>query len=98
MRGKLGEAALRQEKGYNNRLKLNEYSVGDVVFYYYPIKGRQPKEAYYKWTGPFVVVEAMAPVYRIQKSPRSKSMVVNHDSLKPAKLRESVDTSSRYRC
>ena len=93
VRGRLGEAALRQEKGYNNRLKWQKYAVGDVVYYYYPVKGKQPKEAYFKWAGPYVVVEARGPVYRIQKSMRSKSLVVNHDSLKPARLREPLDTA-----
>ena len=67
--------------------------MGEVVYYYYPIKGKQPKEAYFKWTGPFVVTEVFGSVYRIQKSLRSKSLVVNHDSLKPAKLRAPLDTA-----
>ena len=35
----------------------------------------------------------MGTVYVIQRSKTSKSWVVNHDKLKPARLREPLDTS-----
>ena len=88
-------AAMKQQASYNNRLLVKEYKVGDLVYYWYPVKGAHtPKEAFYKWLGPYVVIKQLSEtVYRIQKTPRSKSFVVNHDKLKPAKLREPIDTS-----
>jgi hypothetical protein len=72
-----------------------EYAPGDCVYYWYPVKKRtMHKEALYKWQGPYVVVEQLSTtVYRIQAGPRSKSLVVNHDKLKPAAARTEVDTS-----
>ena len=94
VRERLQKAALKQERSYNNRLNYREYSVGDTVLYWYPVKGKSPKESYFKWTGPFVVVECLSStVYRIQKTARAKSLVVNHDALKPVKLRELVETA-----
>ena len=93
-RDRLEKAGLKQERGYNNRLRYHEYKVGDVVYYCYPVKTRVPKEAFFKWKGPFVVVEKISnTVYRIQKSLRAKSLVVNHDSMKVAELREPMDVS-----
>ena len=87
-------AALHQQKSYNNRLCYKEYEVGDLVYHRGYLGPRTPKESRFKWSGPYVVVEKKSPtVYKIQKSLRSKSFIVNHDTLKFAKVREPVDTS-----
>ncbi len=94
VRERLQSAALKQEKSYNNRLHYRVYSPGDLVLYYYPVKGKQPKENWFKWQGPYVIVERISEtVYRIQETPRSASKVVNHDALKPANMRDPPDTS-----
>ena len=94
VRGNLHKAALKQEHSYNNRLKYTEFNIGDSVYYWYPIKGKTPKEKFASWQGPYVIVERISDtVYCIQKSPRSKPLIVNHDSLKQAELREPIDTS-----
>ena len=94
-RDRLQDASLNQQKAYNNRLNYREYEVGDLVYYWYPIKDKNTrKEQFFKWTGPYIVVEQLSTtVYRIQKSLRKRGFVVNHDALKPARAREPVDTS-----
>ena len=94
-RDKLKNAALKQQTGYNNRLMYREYSPGDLVYYYYPVKYKKTsKEAYFRWQGPYVVVKRLSEtVYLIQMNARSKALVVNHDKLKPARTRETIDTS-----
>ena len=87
-------ATMKQQKHYNNRLKQNEYHVGSLVYYHFPIKGNASKESFYKWKGPYAVVEKISDcIYKIQMSARSHPLIVNHDRLKPAQTREPVDTS-----
>jgi len=94
VRKRVKTAVQRQEKYYNNRLHENSFEVGDVVYYNYPIKGNAPKEAFYQWKGPYVIVQRFFQnVYRIQKDQLSPPLVVNHDRLKHAKLRYPMDTS-----
>ena len=92
-RENLGKASQKQEKYYNNRLKVNVFKPGSLVFYHYPVKGSNAKEENLQWHGPFVVVQAFSDrVYRIQKNQTSTPLVVNHDKLKEAYVREDVNT------
>ena len=64
-----------------------------MVWYYFPInsRGKTPKFCA-KWTGPYVIVEAISDVlYRIQFSEDKPSKVVHHNHLKPCKLRGSAN-------
>ena len=91
---KLQKAAIKQQHWYNNRLKENIFSPGSLVYYNCPIKGNAPKESYYKWKGPYVVVQKFSnAVYKIALNANSKRFVVNHDRLKQAHVREEIDTS-----
>ena len=83
-REKIGESQLRQKRDYDLRVLERSYKVGDVVFLRdsstvigISSKLRPP------WTGPFLVISARAPIYRLRG--RKKSMVVHHDRLKPCK-------------
>ena len=94
-RENIKDAALKQSKQYNNRLKLNNYEPGDQVYYFNPVKDKHTaKENYFKWKGPFTVVTKLCDtLYRIQLNSKSKSFVVHHNKLKLAHNREVVDTS-----
>ena len=93
-RSNMQKSALKQQHWYNNRLKENDFSPGSLVYYNSPIKGQSPKESYYKWKGPYVVVDKLSSaVYKIALNMNSKHMIVNHDRLKPAHTRDDTDTS-----
>ena len=94
-REKLQTSAAHQQKSYNNRLEYKVYQPGEAVYYWYPVKDkRYPKEQFFKWHGPYVVVERLCTtVYLIQQSKKAKPWVVNHDTLKPAQLRKPMDVS-----
>ena len=86
-------ATFRQQKYYNNRLKANSFECGTLVYYHYPVK-KCAKEKYRQWRGPYAVVKKFSDcVYKIQQSPRATPLIVNHDRLKLAHPRDSVDTS-----
>ena len=90
----LQKSAVKQQHWYNNRLKENSFSPGSVVYYNCPFKGHSPKESCYKWKGPYVVIQKLSSaVYKIALNADSKPLIVNHDRLKPAHLREEIDTS-----
>ena len=86
IRERFQKAALKQERSYNNWFNYREYS----VLYWYPVKAVSKGVI----SNEFVIVECLSStVYRIQKTTRAKSLVVNHDVLKPVKLRELVETA-----
>ena len=88
------KATLKQQQGYNNRLKQNEFESGSLVYFLNPVKGKSPKENYMKWKGPYVVVKKLSDaVYKIRLNSRSEPIIVNHDRLKPAYCRHPVDIS-----
>ena len=88
------EAALKQEKAYNNRMNYPMYTIGDPVFLKVKVKGSSPKESFPKWEGPYVIVEKLSEVvYVIQRLRNGKQLVVNVDRLKKANTRKPVDTS-----
>ena len=65
------------------------------MYYYYPIKNSKvSKECYYKWKGPYVVVDKISDrIFRIQENAKSEPIVVNHDKLKIAHSRNKIDLS-----
>ena len=81
-RKKIGETQLRQKRDYDLRIFERSYNVGDVVYLRdssteigISSKLRPP------WSGPFLVISARPPIYRIGGCKKSK--VVHHDRLKP---------------
>jgi len=74
----------RRKKEYNIKVKVEEFKVGDWVYYYYP---RHFQSHSIKWQksyiGRYLVVRIMEPVNCfIQKSAKSKPFVVHVDKLK----------------
>ena len=88
-------ATQKQARQYDNRLKFTSFKVGEQVYYYYPVKGKHTsKESFYQWQGPFTIVKKMSDlIYRIQKGPKFKALVVHHNKLKRAQCRYDVDIS-----
>jgi len=83
-REQLQAAAQRRKRAYDVRVKPEELTVGDWVWYHYPRRysGRSPKWQK-NYTGPYLVVREIPPVnYVLQRSPRSKTFVVHKDKLK----------------
>ena len=88
-RGNLKSASLKQCRYYNNRLVYYQYKEGDLVYYYYSVKTKHTsKENFHAWRGPLVVVKKLSGcLYRIQESPTKQLMVVHHNKLKKAHVR-----------
>ena len=73
-----------QKRRYDLRVRPKEFSSGDWVYYLYPRKriGRSPKWTR-MYTGPYLVVGVLnSLLYRIQRSARSKPILVHVDKLK----------------
>jgi transposase InsO family protein len=84
VRQHLGQAAERRKREYDFRVKHRDFHVNQWVWYLYPrrYKGRSPKWTR-QYTGPFLVVREIPPCnFVIQRSQRSKAMVVHADKLK----------------
>ena len=85
VRKHIGEAALRNKKYYDMRVKPVKYNVGDWVYYYNPRKyqGRQDKWCR-KYTGPFCVIRIPGPVnVELQRNKKSRAFIVHIDKVKP---------------
>ena len=75
----------RQKRKYNQRLNQKTYDRGAPVWFYNPKRKKGvspclqlPRE------GPSLVLKRISDVvYKIQKSPRSKSRIIHHDRLRP---------------
>jgi hypothetical protein len=84
VRQHLGKAARRRKEQYDVKVKPTHFAPGDWVWYFCPRKraGLSPK--WQKWyNGPFLVVKVIdSHTFVIQKSKRSKSVVVHKDKLK----------------
>jgi len=84
VRDNLQQSAERRKWRYDMRVKERKFEVGDKVYYFYPRRrvGVSPKwQRFYE--GPYEVVARLGPVtYTIQRSPRSKPLVVHVDKLK----------------
>jgi transposase InsO family protein len=85
VRQHIGEAAIRNKKYYDMRVRPTTYNVGDWVYYFNPRKyrGRQDKWAR-KYTGPFCVTKVPGPVnVQLQLNKRSRPFIVHIDKVKP---------------
>ena len=85
VRSHLGEAAVRNKRYYDMRVRPAEYHVGQWVYYFNPRRhiGRQDKWSR-KYTGPFCVTRVLGPVnVELQFHKRSKPFVVHIDKVKP---------------
>merc|ERR1711951_254275 len=75
----------KQKKHYDRRAEDGTFKVGEFVWLLQ--KARKPgltKKLALPWEGPYLVVKVLTDVVlRIQKSPRSKPVVVHRDRLKP---------------
>ena len=84
VRQHLGQAAERNRRYYDIRVKPAKYKVGQWVYYYNPrrFKGRQDKWSR-KYTGPFCVVQVLGPVnVKLQLTRRSKPFICHIDKVK----------------
>lgn len=82
-RDHLRVAAQRQKRYYDRRVKDRQYGIGDLVLRFYkPNLIRSKLNAPY--IGPYLVIGRPGEVtYQLQKCPKSKSIVVHVDHLKP---------------
>ena len=82
-RYQLQKSAKRQKRNYDQRVKQDKLGKGDFVWLYSPNrkKGLTPK-LQRVWKGPFLITNVLDDcVYRIQRSQRSKPLVVHRDRL-----------------
>jgi hypothetical protein len=85
VRGELKQAAERNKRYYDLRVRPRKYEVGDWVYYFNPrtFRGRQDKWSR-KFSGPFLVVAVTSPVnVTLQKSKNAKTFVTHIDKVKP---------------
>ena len=84
VRENLGAAAVRRKRGYNVRVRSQQFHVGDQVWYYYPRRyaQRSPKwQSFY--TGPYTVTRIIHPSNAvIKKGAKGTPIVVHLDKLK----------------
>jgi len=84
VRRHVGEAAVRNKRYYDMRVKPRQFQKGDWVYYFNPRKfqGRQDKWSR-KYTGPFCVINVPGPVnVELQLNKRSKPFIVHIDKVK----------------
>ena len=83
-REQLRTAAQRRKNEYDARVKVNEFSVGDWVWYYYPRRYSRKSPKWQRcYVGPYLIVRAIPPVnFVIQKTQRSTPFVTHIDKLK----------------
>lgn len=80
----LGAAASRWKEVYDRKIVKQRFRVGQLVWYYYPrpYSGRSPKWSK-TYTGPMLIITVISGTnVRIQRSQRSKPLVVHMDKLK----------------
>ena len=85
-RENISEAKGRQKKNYDARLSVNNFQVGDLVYFLDSTKqkGRSPKLNPNKWIGPCVVVQKLSDlIFEIRSKQIGKTKVLHHDRLKP---------------
>jgi len=85
VREHLQEAARRNKRYYDLRVRPRSYNIGDWVYYFNPRKyvNRQDKWSR-KFIGPFLVVGVSGPVTeKLQRSRRSKPFYARVDKVKP---------------
>lgn len=78
----LQRTAMRQKKNHDRGVKPRTFEACAFVWRWYPpISGLKLGLG---WTGPFLVKQKLTDVlYRIQKSPNQRTLVVHEDHLKP---------------
>lgn len=78
----LQRTAMRQKKNHDRGVKPRTFEACAFVWRWYPpISGLKLGLG---WTGPFLVKQKLIDVlYRIQKSPNQRTLVVHVDHLKP---------------
>ncbi|CAG2249684.1 Retrovirus-related Pol polyprotein from transposon 17.6 [Mytilus edulis] len=78
----LSRAASRQKKNYDRGVKPRRLVEGDFVWRWYPPFANVKFGL--GWTGPYKIEKKISEVsYRIRKNPKSKTLVVHIDHLKP---------------
>jgi hypothetical protein len=77
-------AAQMRKRNYDVKVRTKSFEVGQWVWYYYPRRFQRKSPKWQKmYTGPYLIVKAIAPVnFAIQKSSHSKVIVVHADKLK----------------
>ena len=80
----LGVAAEWRKTTYDIRLRQQQFTVGDLVWYWYPRRYPSKSPKWQKgYTGSYLVVRKIEPVnFVLQKSPRAKPFVVHVNKLK----------------
>lgn len=81
----LKHSAERQKSYYNRDASTQTYQRGQAVWLWSMAKqkGISPKLSC-NWKGPYGVLKAMSDVtYKVQRTPRTKALVVHHNRLKP---------------
>ena len=81
----MGSAAERRKAAYDIRVQPKKFKIGDWVWLWYPRKyqGRSTKWQR-SYVGPYLIVRVIEPVnYVLQRTARSKPIVVHCDKLKP---------------
>jgi len=81
----IGQAAERNKKYYDLRVRPQKYAVGNWVYYFNPrhYQGRQDKWSR-KFIGPMLVTRVMPPVnVQLQKSRNARPFITHIDKLKP---------------
>jgi transposase InsO family protein len=85
VREHLGQAARRRKEQYDDKVNARAFQPGQLVWYYYPRRrqGLSPKWQKF-YTGPYRVIRLIdTHNVVIQKSKRTKCIVVHKDKLKP---------------
>ena len=80
----LRASAERRKRGYDVRVKAEQFKVGDWVFYHYPRRFQSRSAKWQKaYIGPYLVVRIIEPVNCVlQKTAKSKPFVAHVDKLK----------------
>ena len=72
------------KRNYDIKSNLFGFHVGDTVWLYDPVRrvGLNPK-LQRPWKGPFKLIDTLNDIlYRVERSPRHRSRVVNHDKVR----------------
>ena len=99
VREHIGQAAERNKKYYDLRVRSRKYKVGDWVYYFNPrhFRGKQDKWSR-KYSGPFLVIAVTSAVnVTLQRSPRAKPFTVHrsHRQSQAIPLRDSSQLVAR---
>ena len=97
VRVKIQRASSRQKRYYDRRANGRPYNNGDLVWLYEP--NRKPgmcKKLQRYWKGPFTILQKINDLlYRIQRSPKTKSRVVHFDRLKEYRKRGDLEENNQ---